>query len=67
MQDVLATLIAALAFAVLLRRTFGMFLSKDASPSCDGCDSCPVPVDPKPPEAVAPVVFLKRSPSASRR
>ena len=68
MQDILATLIAAIAFAVLLRRTFGMFFSKDKSPSCDGCEACPVPVaEPRQPDAAAPVVFLRRSPSHGRR
>lgn len=66
MQDILATLVAAIAFAVLLRRTFGMFFSKDDSPGCEGCSSCP-PVEPKEPNAPAPVVFLRRSPSHTQR
>ena len=63
MQDLLATLVAAMAFAVLLRRTFGMFVSKDDSPSCEGCSSCPPPAESREPDAPAPVVFLRRSPS----
>jgi hypothetical protein len=68
MQDILATLIAAIAFAVLLRRTVGMFVSKDGAPGCDGCDACPVPAaEPGRPDVAAPVVFLRRSPSHGRR
>jgi hypothetical protein len=67
MQDILATLVAAIAFVILLRRTFGMFFSKDDSPACDGCSSCPPPVDPREPAAPAPMVFLRRSPSHDRR
>ena len=60
MQDILATLVAAVAFAVLLRRTVGMFLTKDESPACEGCSSCPPPVDPREPSGPAPMVFLRR-------
>ncbi len=68
MQDILATLVAAIAFAVLLRRTFGMFFTKDEAPGCDGCSACPVPSSaPREPEAAAPVVFLRRSPSHGKR
>lgn len=64
MQDILATLVALIAFAVLLRRTFGMFFTKDESPGCDGCSACPAPTTPvREPEAAAPMVFLRRSPS----
>jgi hypothetical protein len=67
MQDILATLVAAIAFAILLRRTFGMFFSKDESPGCEGCSSCPPPVDPRESAAPAPMVFLRRSPSPDQR
>ena len=67
MQDILATLVAFIAFAVLLRRTFGMFFSKDDSPGCDGCSACPPPADPREPATPKPVVFLRRSPSHTQR
>ena len=67
MQDVLATVIAAIAFAILLWRTFGMFFSKEESPGCDGCSACPAPAAPSEPEPAAPMVFLRRSPSPDRR
>lgn len=61
LQDVLATLAAAIALGILVRRTVRMFGTKDESPGCDGCPSCPKPVGPKDPHAAAPVILLKRS------
>ena len=65
-QDVIATGVAVLAFAVLVYRTGRIFRSSEESPVCDGCsNACATgPVEVTKPDTVIPLIVLRRPPGA---
>ena len=63
-QDVIATGVALLAFAVLAYRTARIFRSSNESPVCDGCsNACATPPNAsRDADAAMPLVVLRRPP-----
>jgi hypothetical protein len=73
-QDVIVTLVALTALAIVLRRLVGFARAKAASPKCAGCESSGCAPVPSAPDASAsvpaaatnrhshPVVFLRSRP-----